>query len=323
MRWYLNDLSLQGQFNVVQDFEDLIRAILASRARITSLRSNLWTTKTLRERLVSPTLSVRDAIQRSKDIDFRRAVLGWLDKNGPFTEDDRFAEADDYFEYEMIDVTESGLGEAARRARVRQPVATFSFAGGAVRFDFTPLYVDHGLDEDRLGRYAIENFWSIGQLIASAYGASRLPTSWKELVEAARERFPRLVLPDSLYEDDRVAREPFDAAIRDRALSLLGLLDSYMSDRLPNGAEGPLAQQVIKDYFVGDRALFSGESVTNQREFRKELTFADSSTPGGTIFAHWHGKISHRFFRVHFEWPVPTGATVLKVTYLGPKITRS
>jgi hypothetical protein len=129
-------------------------------------------------------------------------------------------------------------------------------------------------------------------------------------------------LPNSIYEDERLAREPFDAVIRDRVIALLGYLDLYVSNLQPNGAEGIIAQQIVRDHFVGDRALFSGESPTNQRQFLRELTFDDPDNSGQSIFAHWHGKISHRYFRLHFEWPVPAGATVLKVVYLGPKITK-
>ncbi|MGY4618136.1 hypothetical protein ACVWZ4_003363 [Bradyrhizobium sp. USDA 4472] len=319
----MNDLSLQGQFNALQDFEIAMREILSARIQIAQLRLNLFSARTLGSRSVFPTLTFREAIQRSRDADFRRAVLGWIDRNGPFVDDDRLPEQDDYFEYNGIDITDSGLGEAARRVKAMESVATFSFPAGAIPFDVTPLYVDHGLHEDRIGRHAVENLWLIDQLRAAAHGASIAPTSWKALVEYARERFPRLRLPNNIYEDERLAREPFDAVIRDRVISLLGYLDLYMSDRQPNGAEGIIAQQIVRDHFVGDRALFSGESPTNQRQFLRELTFDDPDNSGQTVFAHWHGKISHRYFRLHFEWPVPAEASVLKVVYFGPKITKS
>jgi predicted ATPase len=71
------------------------------------------------------------------------------------------------------------------------------------------------------------------------------------------------------------------------------------------------------------KASSAGLSPSNQREFAKELTFPDPASAGNIIFAHWHGKISHRYFRLHFEWPIPSGADVLKITYLGPKITKA
>jgi hypothetical protein len=131
-----------------------------------------------------------------------------------------------------------------------------------------------------------------------------------------------LLIPDTVYLDKRLAREPFDAAIRDRVLVLLAYLNSYMRGRGPDGTEGDSSREIIDDYFTGDRALFSGESPTNQRTFRAELTFPDPENPGETVFAHWKGKISRRFYRLHFEWPVPKESNRLKIVYLGPKITK-
>ena len=87
-----------------------------------------------------------------------------------------------------------------------------------------------------------------------------------------------------------------------------------------HGEEGQVAQEIIKNYFSGDRALFTGESVTNQKSFNREMTFRRTS--GDSYFAHWHGKISHRFFRLHFEWPLSKDRKKLEVFYLGPKITK-
>lgn len=322
MRWYVNDISLQGQYLDDRLFEGTVREILSLRARIEGLRTGFFTSRSFRERFVSPNLRVREVFQRSRDADFRRAVLSWLDRNGPFTEDDRLAEPDDYFEYNGIDVTDTGLGEAARRTKARQPVATFSFIGGQMPFDIAPLLVDHGLHGDRIGRHEVENLWTLDQFANAAINCRAPVTSWKGLVESARQRFPWLVIPDSVYQDQRLAREPFDAAIRDRTFALLSHLNLYMSDRLPTGAEGETARSVIDNFFTGERALFTGESPSNRRNFAQELTFSDPSAADRMIDAHWHGKISHRFFRMHFEWPVPTGSTRLKVLYLGPKLTK-
>ena len=77
---------------------------------------------------------------------------------------------------------------------------------------------------------------------------------------------------------------------------------------------------MIDDYFKGERAAFSGESATNLIEFKDALTF--SLGDGTTLFAPWHGKISHRYFRLHFEWPLESKRKKLSVPYFGPKITK-
>src|SRR5262249_26046695 len=158
---------------------------------------------------------------------------------------------------------------------------------------------------ERLGQYAVSNVWTVGDLCAAATGDEPAIASWRQLVESARLRFSNLTITDDVYENPNLLREPFEGSIRDRTMALLGHLDAYMAGRSPEGVEGPDARKIVDDYFVGDRALFSGESRTNQEAFRSDLTFPDPDNSESKIFAHWHGKISHRYFRLHFEWPVP------------------
>ena len=322
MRWYVNDVSLQGQFADLPAFEGILRGLIGARARIERLSRDLRTTRTLTERFVSTGMTIREAMGTSRDRDLRRAVLVWLDRTGPYVEDDRQEEADDYFEYADLDITDSGLGEAARRIKAGAQALTFSFEGGTIQFAISPLLVDHGLAEARLGICGVENVWTVDDLTKSAVNEGPPITSWRKLVDAARERFPRLVIPDSVHQNAALAREPFEAIIRDRALTLFGYLNAYMAGRGPDGAEGPAAREVVERFFVGDRALFTAESATNQKDFKTELTFPDPDDSDRVIFAHWHGKISHRFFRMHFEWPVPAGGKKLKIVYLGPKLTK-
>lgn len=189
MKWYLNDASLQGQFSEIPSFEAILQALIAARVRVERLRRDFRITRSLTERLVGPGITLRRMVQQSRHRDLRAAVLAWLDRTGPFIDDDRQEEANDYFEWCGLDVTESGLGEAARRVKSGQSAVTFSFPGGVHCFEFTPLAVDHGLQEERYGIYDIENVWTISDLTASALSKGRAILSWQALVEAARERF--------------------------------------------------------------------------------------------------------------------------------------
>ncbi|MER8765312.1 MULTISPECIES: hypothetical protein [unclassified Mesorhizobium] len=318
----MNETSLQGQFSGREDFIAVLTGILAARARVVRLRNELRTTRMFPEGVVAPGITVRSAVQGSRDRDLLRAVLSWLDQTGPFVENERLEEIDDYFECIETDVTDAGLGEATRRVKSKELASAFSFQGGPLNFAASPLIVYHGLEGDRLGAYYVDNVWSTEELTQRAILSGPSISSWRTLVEAARERFPNLIVADSVYENRLLAREPFDPAIRERTLVLFDHLNSYMADRGADGAEGPVARGVVQNFFVGERALFTGESQSNQNIFRTELTFADPEIVGGEIFAHWHGKISHRVFRVHFEWPVPSTSRKLKILYLGPKITK-
>src|ERR1700692_4051388 len=58
MRWYVNDISLQGQYIDIRTFEALLRAIIRLRTTIENVRIGLFTARTFREGNVSPTLKV-------------------------------------------------------------------------------------------------------------------------------------------------------------------------------------------------------------------------------------------------------------------------
>lgn len=326
MRWYFNDASLQGQFAAPADstnpsaatpVESFLAELLAVRPRIHPLR----VTRTLATRQVNPGVTLRAALQQSRKADLRRQVFVWLDRTGPFMEDDRLYEVDDLFEYRDLDVTYSGLGEAARRVKAGEQAHTFSVPGGIVSFAVSSLDVDHGLREERLGVVPVPNVWTIPDLLAGAANDPPI-VNWRVLIEVARLRFPRLVIPDSVHQHKMLAREPYSDVIGTRVLTLLGHLNAYMAGRGPDGAEGPAAREIVRQFFEGDRAAFSGESEGNQNRFRSAMTFPAHGSDDETIFAHWHGKISYRVFRLHFEWPVPQNANVLRVVYLGPKLTK-
>lgn len=319
MRWYLNDASLQGQFVDPSQFENSLRGLLSARSRVPAIKQSLRTTRSLQDAMAAPHLTVRQFLLQCRDKDLRSATFVWLDRTGPFVDDDRIEEQDDYFEFAEVDVTDTGLGEAARRIKAGEDCASYSFEGGAVDYVVNPIEVDHGLPEDRLGSYPVCNHWQPEELVAAALAKGPAITSWPALVGCARAQFPNLEIAN-LHDNTMLSREPFEASVRDRALALMGILDAYMAGRGENGDEGQSSKSIIDNYFKGERALFSGESPTHQAKFKRELTFAGSD--GRAIFAPWHGKISHRFFRLHFEWPPSPAQTKLPILYLGPKITK-
>jgi hypothetical protein len=320
LRWYLNDASLQGQFDDRGDFERVLRSLVGARARVPAIRQNLRSTRSLQDAPVAPGNNVRQILFELRDRDLKAATLSWLDKAGPFVDDDRLPEVDDYFEFRNVEVTASGLGEAARRTKAGTACSTYSFIGGQIDYATNPLQVDHGLLEERYGQYAVNNLWQADALIQEALVSGEPIRSWSALADAARLRFPHLEL-GALDKHPMLAREPFETSVRDRSLALMKLLNDYVAGRAENGAEGPRAREIVSTHFNGDRASFSGESAGNRERFRDEMTFSRSS--GENYFAHWHGKISHRFFRMHFEWPLDPDRKKLEIFYLGPKITKS
>src|ERR1700730_1271903 len=135
MRLYMNDASLQAQFFDTQIFESLLYQLIESRARIEGLRRNLRTTRQFTERMVTPGRTVRNIVQQCRDRDFQRSILAWLDRSGPFVDDERIPEVDDYFEYAGMLVTDSGLGEAARRVKNGDHASTLPRSRGRIGGD--------------------------------------------------------------------------------------------------------------------------------------------------------------------------------------------
>jgi hypothetical protein len=101
-------------------------------------------------------------------------------------------------------------------------------------------------------------------------------------------------------------------------------LNEYVESRNVDGSESDRSRELVRAFFTeaqGAVPIFTGEPVTNQRKFEQSLTFPDPESANETLFAHWHGKIRHRFFRLHFEWPLRREARRIKVVYVGPKLT--
>lgn len=320
MRFYLNEASVQAQFETEDQFKKHLEKIMAARSRSPQLGA-MRTTPRLADRPVFHDRTFREVIQGWKGLPLAGAVLAWVGRNGPFLESDRLAEEQDLFQCLGVEVTDGGLGEAARRQKAAESVASLSFAGGKPDFAQSPLNVVHGFEDEPLGTYPIVNFWSAETAVEATVAAAQPASNWRGMIEAARIAYPSVELPDALYADRRLVREPFDPIIRDRFYALLQLLDVYMRSRGEDGKEGPASQEFLREHFQGERALFSPESGRNQDTYRDDMTFPDPDGTG-TIFAHWHGKISHRVYRLHFDWPVPAKTKRLKVLYIGPKITK-
>lgn len=321
MLFFLNEASLQGQFQDETEFRSFLEALLSARARSPWLAA-MRTTPNLADREVFHGRTMRQVVHSWRGQPLARAIFAWVGQNGPFIDEDRMPEDEDLFFCLEVEVTDGGLGEAARRIKALQEVASLSFPGGVPDFSLTPLTVVHGFEDEPIAEYPVENFWNVEDAIETLLDLAAPAKNWRQMIEAARARFPALLLPDTIFENPRLAAQPFDAAIRDRTYALLGILNEYMNGRDENGVEGAEAQEVLRTHFQGERALFSPESEGNQDTFEKDMTF-ENPDGDGAIFAHWHGKISHRFFRIHFEWPVPANQKQLKVLYIGPKLTKS
>ena len=273
MLFILNEISIDSQFLDAREFNSCISELLEARCKNRVLLENFKINRNAINRKINSNLTVAEAFSKHGDRDRRKLFYVWFASSGPFHDDERVDVKNDYFEYAGIDVTDSGLGEAARRAVLGMQVVTFSFAGCVPDFTHTPLMIDHGPIEEWLGQYELDNIWTIDELTRKAEQARAAPQTWEELIKNASEDYPFLLLSESIYENPSLKREPFSKTIADSAHFLLHILNRYMeiANQHGYGAEG--AKEILRNHFSGERARFSPESESNRNRFRNSLTF--------------------------------------------------
>jgi hypothetical protein len=216
-------------------------------------------------------------------------------------------------------VTDQGLGEAARRNKAGEQAGSFSFVGGALDFEREKLDVQHGLLEEILAVYPLENVWDYDVLFKKAVQDPSI-NSWNDLVEECNRRFDRISFGSDIQ--GQLSSEPFNRGLQRNILGILDVLQEVMVHREADGHLTERGTEILQTYFVGKNARFSDESDANKEKFRDAMSFSDPDNPRRKLTCFWHGKIQTPQFRVHFEWPVPVGQDRLKVLYIGPKISK-
>ena len=321
MEWHINDLSLDGQFADPQAFRLALEPLLHLRSRDPLLKDRLYCSRRLHECEVTPRFDLKKAVRATGDRIYIRLVLEWTQKAGPFWDDSRQSNEDDYFEYEGVDVTDQGLGEAARRRLVEIAANTFSFP--LADFKKSPLTVQHGLIEEPIGFIDVYNYWGIDHL-ETALESGREFRNWNDVREEIVRRFDQLIFASDVIEN--LLPVPFSKPVKERIFGLLRILNQLALSRDGRGKLSQEGEEILRNYFTGactgKTPLFRPESEDNKRNFKNDLTFEDPSNHSKSLFCHWHGKIQTPQIRIHFEWPSPAGQRGIKVVYIGPKVTK-
>jgi hypothetical protein len=196
------------------------------------------------------------------------------------------------------------------------PVTTFSFASD---YSKTPLIVHHGLPEEPLGQYAIENIWTVEHLLESADNAQPTPKNWDEALTRLITSFSSLKISAEVYQ--QMAAVPYSAGVFNSLYERCKILADYLSSRDENGQLTEHSHTLLRDHFQGDKAWFSASSNQEIIDFKHQLSFTDLFDGKKTIFA-FHGKIKTPQIRIHFEWPIAPSTKVIQIVYIGPKTTK-
>ena len=316
MRVFLNELALVEACASANPSFAPLEELLKARLQHRVLRESLYCARGMPTANTALGITLAD-IGRRMPRDKIGLLFDWVTKRGPFIEDDRQDIDQDLFFFDGEDVTDLGLGEAARRVLANDWSATFSpVRAAASRFGTNPLDVVYGLPEEPIRLVPVPNHIRTETLVEKLHSEEPEPKTWHALLNLCRERFDHLVI--GVQCDIVLARRPYVPSAGRRILALLGTLQELKGEMDCRGQLSAFGIEVRNEYFRGERALFSDESDTRKAS-PKDFTFADPAGDGSLI-CFWHGKISTPPFRIHFEWPVSRPTERLCIAYIGPKI---
>jgi hypothetical protein len=202
--------------------------LIALRVRNPLVRERLYCSRELYNRPVTANGTFRQAVCSLADRNFKQLVLSWLTQRGPFWDDERQSTSDDYFEYQGEDVTNQGLGEAARRQLAGINAWTFSFTGSRFGFMASLLCVQHGLAEAPLGFAEVGNHWTVPDLEQASQSARPEPRTWGEVITEAQMRFGGLKFANTI--EDILQRQPFNKCVADSIFDLLKVLNRIVEE---------------------------------------------------------------------------------------------
>ena len=316
MRVFLNELALADAWESISSVHQTLNAILQARQKQPMLRDGLYCAKRFGEVQTPAGVPLSRAAQ-ALPRDTRVQLFEWVARNGPFIEDDRQAFDEDMFFFGDDEVTDLGLGEAARRICVEYPAATLSpVVHEHSRFASSPLRVTHGLPDEPIAGVDVTNYTNLDLLAEALRTLDPDPDNWQDFLDDCRRRFDLLRIGD--HCDETLAHRPYKPAAGRQIIRLLNTLQRIRGEIDHDGSLSPAGLELRNRFFTGKEARFSDESESRKREPRK-FTFPDPEG-GEDITCFWHGKVSTSAYRIHFEWPVKRGTKHLRIAYIGPHI---
>lgn len=307
--WIVNDLSLDGQYPAPADFiKDLID-LLKERRKCENFGHSISCSNKVQYRKVSGQKTMRETVNEMEKRELRFLALRWLTK-GPFWIPPPESEGIVYLHRE--DVTDQGLGEAARRTWLGEDARSISFPGLS-DFEIPILNVDC-LRENGNGEevVSVPNVWNLNNLCEG----SQPPKTWASMVNDASERFSGLdIACDQIIEE--MSRYPYNTGARNNLMTVLNLLDKLALARQEHGNGSSNVTDWLMTHTTGKKAKFSSEHNDTG-----VFLFKDPKT-GNNIECPWHGKVkSPNQYRVHYEWPMPADQKKIKVLFIGQKLTK-
>lgn len=312
----VNDLSLHGQFHDLAAFRNSVRQVMQIRQIARQHGRTLHCHRGLVSAQVTPDERMQSAVA-ALPRDEQRAVMAWLGQHGPFWDDDRQHDSDDWYECAGECVTDTAVGEAAhsRLHGIERGLVSFRPSN----FVYDPVPVERVVADDNRERVDLRNYWEPVAVEKCLAAAAPALDSWGALRQLSVSRFNGLRFAANAFEPAR--SQPFQQGPAERILARLDVLNRLTQCFDQSGSRNTDGHALYQQHFTGDKSWFSDSSDAEKADFEKELTFPHPDVRGESLFCGWHGKIKSPQFRIHFSWPV-TAALPVYVVYIGPKITK-
>jgi hypothetical protein len=318
----VNDLSLHGQFLDLTSFRGAVERLMAIRQIARRFGRALYCHRNIAQALVTPTMRMPQMVQMLRP-DERRALLQWLTQQGPFWEDVRHHEPEDWLEWNGNIVTDTAIGEAAWCCLNGIERALVSLMPS--NWQFSPVPVDWVWDAGNRKSVDVVNYWDTAAIESVLQTAPVPMASWDQLKALASARCTHLTFTVDAFAP--LNGHPFVSGAAQRLLFVLDTLNHFKSCFDVDGQRTPEGHEIYRDYFTGRKGdggrgpLFTDSSDDEKRTFETEMTFKHPTDANKTLFCPWHGKVQTPQLRVRFSWPVRADEP-LYIVYVGPKITK-
>ncbi len=317
MELLVNDCSLHGQFDDYSTFRKAIYRMIHIRKMVREFDRQLHCLRNLAGSRITNNLRMREVIGKWLGPDERRIVLAWLDKDGPFWDDERDHDSDEFMECNGEVVTDTAVGEAAHRCLNEKDYRLVSFSPSD--WEYSPVSVKWTLGAGEVENVDVCNYWEIDPLKSALQSASSKLRTWEGLRTFSIDRFSRLTFSNDSFEPLRGA--PFKRSAADHIIDIFDVLERLKSDVDERGKWTPEASELHRKHFTGSKPWFSDSSRKEKNSFKSELTFRHPTKKDVELFCPWHGKIKSPQYRVHFSWPVSHDEPLF-VVYVGDKLTK-
>ena len=308
--FFLNERSLHGQYEGLDNFLKALRVVMTARRFIERDGFRLYCDARIRLRPVIGDTVFEQAVRTSGNKELISGVLAWLSKAGPFWAAEQHHSPDDLFGCHDDDVTDSALAEAASRHSADTPCHLLCFV--SPRWNYTPVVVAWTRTYGEVD-VPLDNFWELPPLEQCLKATAPPLEDWPALLVWALRACTNLLLSKDVIAP--ILREPFSHAAACDIQMLLRILNEISACHDAEGALNSRGLELLGKFFQGHHARFTDEAPSADFQFihplRKEK-----------VLCSWHGKVRlGRQYRIHFEWPKPRGA-LLWVSYIGQKLTK-